>query len=52
MSYRKNEAILIKPELNLPIVDCHCHFPDKEPYRKPTHSYESQHEFFFEEHNG
>ncbi|MCG3221143.1 MAG: TatD family hydrolase [Candidatus Heimdallarchaeota archaeon] len=52
MSYRKNEAIPIEPEQDLPIVDCHCHFPDKEPYRKPTHSHESQFEFFFEKHNG
>ncbi len=52
MSYRKNEAIPIKPEPDLPIVDCHCHFPDKEPYRKPTHSYESQYDFFFEKHKG
>jgi TatD DNase family protein len=52
MSYRRNEIIPIKPDANMPIVDCHAHFPDRNPYRKPTHSYEAQHEDFFKKHNG
>ncbi len=53
MSYRrKNESIPIQPDQEMPIVDCHAHFPDREPYRKPTQSYESQYESFFTKHNG
>ena len=52
MNRKRNEDIPIQPENDLPLVDCHAHFPDKEPYRKPTHSYESQYEFFFKKHNG
>ena len=49
---KKSQIIPIKPENDIPIVDCHAHFPDKEPRRTPTHSYESQYQYFFEEHNG
>ena len=49
---KKSQIIPIEPENDIPIVDCHAHFPDKEPYRKPTHSYENQYQFFFEKHNG
>ncbi len=52
MNRNRNEVIPIKPENEFPLVDSHAHFPDKEPYRKPTHSIESQYEFFFEKHNG
>jgi TatD DNase family protein len=52
MGQRKNEIIPIKPEQDLFLVDCHAHFPDRNPYRKPTHSYESQHNNFFKKHNG
>jgi len=48
----RNEVIPIKPENDLPLVDCHNHFPDKEPYRKPTHSDEEQYDFFFNQHKG
>ncbi len=52
MRQRKNDIIPIKPEEGLPLVDCHAHFPDRNPYRKLTHSYKSQHEFFFKKHDG
>ena len=48
MNRNRNEGIPIKPENDFPLVDSHAHFP----YRKPTHSIESQYEFFFEKHNG
>ena len=48
----KNEIIPIKPEQDLPLVDCHAHFPDRNPLRKPTHSVESQYDFFFNKHDG
>lgn len=49
---RRNEILPVQPDDTMPIVDCHAHFPDRDPYRKPTHSYESQHENFFDRHNG
>ena len=52
MNRNRNEVIPIKPENDLPLEDCHAHFPDKEPYRKPTHTDEEQYDFFFEKHNG
>jgi len=52
MRRNRNEVIPIEPENDLPLVDCHAHFPDKEPYRKPTHTNEEQYEFFFKKHNG
>ena len=53
MTYRnKDERIPIQPEPDLPLVDCHCHFPDRNPFRKTNYSNESQHEFFFKKHNG
>ena len=52
MKQRINEIIPIKPEQDLTLVDCHAHFPDRNPLRKPTHSIESQYDFFFKKHNG
>ena len=49
---RRDERIPIQPDNDISIVDCHAHFPDRDPYRKPTHSHESQHQFFFEKHDG
>ena len=53
MSYkRRDERIPIQPDDDIPLVDCHAHFLEREPLRKPTHSIQSQYDFFFKKHKG
>jgi TatD DNase family protein len=52
MNRNRNEVIPIKPENDLPLVDCHAHFPEKEPYRKTRYTHEEEYDYFFKKHNG
>lgn len=44
---RKSDRIPIEPDADLPLIDCHCHFPLEEPPRGMPFSYEQQYQEFF-----
>ena len=45
----KNRTIGIEPVCNLPLIDCHCHFPWPNAPKNKEESYEVQYERFFQE---
>ncbi|WP_457557500.1 TatD family hydrolase [Candidatus Harpocratesius sp.] len=45
---RKSDRIPIEPEPELPLIDCHCHFPLKHPPKGMPLSYEKQYNEFFD----
>lgn len=52
MRDKSSQIIPVQIEEGLPLVDCHCHYPDKEPYRKPLMSHHAEYDLFFEENDG
>ncbi len=44
---KKNQIIPIQPKQNLPLIDCHCHFPLHTPPKQMSESYEEQYINFF-----
>jgi TatD DNase family protein len=45
----KNRTISIEPVSNLPLIDCHCHFPWHIPPKNMEESYEEQYTRFFQD---
>ncbi|MHA1518842.1 MAG: TatD family hydrolase [Promethearchaeota archaeon] len=45
---RKSDRIPIEPAENLPLIDCHCHFPLEKAPRGMPYSYDQQYQEFFD----